>query len=178
MGSKDILKVVQRLIADYEGFHLEVVCGRNKALYEALKAGFSDYETGGALRIHGFTKDIPDLMDEADVIVTKPGGLTTSESLSKKLPMVIPFAIPGQEQENTQFLVSAGVAVQVEDVNDLPEQISFLKNNPRIYNRMVASMKRISDTYSVDKIIDLSESLVRSSAPIKTDWGMRWEVVQ
>ncbi len=114
----------------------------------------------GKITIHGFTRKIPEMMDEADVIVTKPGGLTTTEALSKKLPMIIPFAIPGQEQENTDFLVKEGVAIRVDEIESLPDRLEYLRKNPRLYNRMVANMKRISDKYSIDKIVDLSETLI------------------
>jgi len=92
--------------------------------------------------------------------VTKPGGLTTTEALSKKIPMIIPFAIPGQEQENTDFLVEEGVAIRVDEIETLPDRLEYLRKNPRLYNRMVSNMKRISDKYSIDKIVDLSETLI------------------
>ncbi len=161
MGSKDILKVVKKLVIESENYYLDVVCGRNQLLLETLNYLYGSAAEEGKLTIHGFTRKIPEMMDEADVIVTKPGGLTTTEALSKKLPMVVPFAIPGQEQENTDFLVEEGVALRVDDINLLASKIEYLRNNPRIYNRMVAKMKRISDKYSIDKIVDLSETLMR-----------------
>jgi len=160
MGSKDILKVVKRLVVESEHYYLDVVCGRNELLYNALTNMYGSAVEDGRMTIHGFTNRIPEMMDDADVIVSKPGGLTTTEALSKKLPMVVPFAIPGQEQENTDFLVEAGVAIRVDKIDTLPSKIEFLRSNPRIYNRMVANMKRISDKYSIDKIVDLSESLI------------------
>ncbi len=98
-GSKDILKVVKRLVIESEHYYLDVVCGRNKLLLDTLTKMYGQAVQDGRMTIHGFTKKIPEMMDEADVIVTKPGGLTTTEALSKKLPMIVPFAIPGQEQE-------------------------------------------------------------------------------
>lgn len=160
MGSKDILKVVKRLVVDSENYYLDVVCGRNKLLFDTLSKTYSKAVEDGKMTIHGYTKKIPEMMDEADVIVTKPGGLTTTEALSKKLPMVVPFAIPGQEQENTDFLVEEGVAIRIDDLDTLPSRLEYLRKNPRLYNRMVSNMKRISDTYSIDKIVDLSETLI------------------
>ncbi|WP_430885041.1 MGDG synthase family glycosyltransferase [Fusibacter sp. JL216-2] len=160
MGSKDIYKVVERLVVDSENYYLDVVCGRNKILFDTLTKKYNHAICAGKITIHGFTRKIPEMMDEADVIVTKPGGLTTTEALSKKLPMIIPFAIPGQEQENTDFLVKEGVAIRVDEIESLPDRLEYLRKNPRLYNRMVSNMKRISDKYSIDKIVDLSETLI------------------
>lgn len=160
MGSKDIYKVVERLVVESEDYYLDVVCGRNKLLFDTLTRKYNQAVCEGKITIHGFTRKIPEMMDDADVIVTKPGGLTTTEALSKKLPMVIPFAIPGQEQENTDFLVEEGVAIRVDEIESLPDRLEYLRKNPRLYNRMVSNMKRISDKYSIDKIVDLSETLI------------------
>jgi len=163
MGSKDILKVVKSLVVESENYYLDVVCGRNASLKDALDKTYESAVLQGKMTIHGFTRNIPDMMDEADVIVTKPGGLTTTEALSKKLPMIVPFAIPGQEQENTEFLIEEGVAIRVDDIDDLPRRLEYLRKHPRLYNRMVSNMKRISDKYSIDKIVDLSETLISQS---------------
>ena len=160
MGSKDIYKVVERLVVDSESYYLDVVCGRNKMLFDTLTKKYNQAICSGKITIRGFTRKIPEMMDEADVIVTKPGGLTTTEALSKKIPMIIPFAIPGQEQENTDFLVEEGVAIRVDEIETLPDRLEYLRKNPRLYNRMVSNMKRISDKYSIDKIVDLSETLI------------------
>ena len=173
MGSKDILKVVKRLVVDSENYYLDVVCGRNQMLYQTLTSLYASAVEEGKMTIHAFTKKIPEMMDDADVIVTKPGGLTTTEALSKKLPMVVPFAIPGQEQENTEFLVEAGVAIRVDNIDALPSKLEFLRNNPRIYNRMVSKMKRISDKYSIDKIVDLSETLMSQECRSYSSLAMR-----
>jgi len=58
-------------------------------------------------------------MSMADVIITKPGGITTAEALAKKIPMVILNPIPGQETRNSDFLISKGAAVKI----DRPEEI-------------------------------------------------------
>ncbi len=160
MGSKDIFKVVQQLVEDSNDYYLDVVCGRNQTLYGALQKRYKRAVLSGRMTLYGYTRAISEMMDSADLIVTKPGGLTTTEALFKKLPMVIPFAIPGQELENVDFLVSQGVALYVDDMARLAERITYLKDNPRLYNRMVFNMKRISDNYSMEKIIDLSDKLL------------------
>src|SRR3989338_1701569 len=68
-------------------------------------------------------------MEVSDVIITKPGGLTTSEALTKNLPMIIIHPIPGQETKNTEFLLRQGVALRAEDGSDVAALIQELFSN-------------------------------------------------
>lgn len=65
-------------------------------------------------------------MEVADVLITKPGGLTASEALAKKLPMLLISVIPGQEEENARFLVKKGAAIRVRDVRVLSRYLERL----------------------------------------------------
>lgn len=96
---------------------LFVVCGTNKTLKKRnLNQLVALTSTKLDIEILGFTDKIHELMDLSDVIITKPGGLTVSESLKKKLPMIVPYFIPGQEAENLDFLTLVNIAVEVRDV--------------------------------------------------------------
>ena len=90
-------------------FQLIAVAGRNeetKAALEKLAA-----RSPRKLLVTGFVDYVSMLMDASDCIITKPGGLTTSESLAKNLPMIIVNPIPGQEERNTEFLLNNGCAM-------------------------------------------------------------------
>ena len=52
-------------------------------------------------------------MDAAELIITKPGGLTTSEAMAKRLPLILTNPIPGQEERNMEFLVNSGAAMAI-----------------------------------------------------------------
>lgn len=164
MGSKDIAKVVKRLTVDSDLYEIIVVCGNNNSLKRMLDRKYAEAIADQRLVIYGFTDKIPSLMDDADVIITKPGGLTTSEAISKSIPMIVPFAIPGQEMENTEFLVNAGIAIHVEDMDEINECLEYLVENRDVYLDMKNRMQEISKSYSIDKIVDLSESLIFDSS--------------
>ena len=71
-------------------------------------------------------------MDACDCMITKPGGLTTSEALAKKIPLIINNPIPGQEDRNVEFLLNAGVAVKASKTFPLDEAVyEMLINNER-----------------------------------------------
>ncbi len=67
------------------------------------------------MRLFGYTKMVNTMMDAADLLITKPGGLTSSEALAKGLPMIITNPIPGQEERNARYLLKHGVAEEADD---------------------------------------------------------------
>ena len=90
-------------------FQLIAVAGRNAQMKTALDALAA--RSKHRILVTGFVDYVSTLMDAADCIITKPGGLTTSESLAKTLPMIIVNPIPGQEERNTEFLLNNGCAM-------------------------------------------------------------------
>ena len=85
---------------------LAVLCGKNEKLYAQLEPYRSE-----RLAVVGFTSQIPLYMSAADVYLTKPGGLMTTEAIAKGLPMVFVDAVPGCETRNFEFLTARGVAL-------------------------------------------------------------------
>lgn len=101
------------------------VCGNNKKMLNKLRE--KDY--GENVRIYGFTDEVDILMDASDCIVTKPGGLTTSEAMAKRLPMILVNPIPGQEERNLEFFINNGVALSVTKTFTMDEALYFLFGN-------------------------------------------------
>lgn len=104
----ELVKRIDGIDAD-RAFQMIAVAGRNAQMKTALDA-FAK-ESKHPLLATGFVDYVSTLMDAADCIITKPGGLTTSESLAKNLPMIIVNPIPGQEERNTEFLLNNGCAM-------------------------------------------------------------------
>jgi processive 1,2-diacylglycerol beta-glucosyltransferase len=159
MGSKGILKVLKQLDIDSD-IKVITVCGSNKKLENIINKEFYNEIKQNKLEVIGYSKNIPQLMDECDLIITKPGGLTTTEALSKRIPMIIPFAYPGQEIENTDFLVSSGVAIKSDKHDNINTLIRILINNKEYYYNMKEQMESITNDYSIEKIIKLTEELM------------------
>ena len=106
-------------------FQIISICGNNKN----LKKKIDGMITKKKVYNYGFTDKVDIIMDAADCIVTKPGGLTTSESLAKGLPMIIINPIPGQEERNAEFLLNNGLALMVSETFPVDEAIYHLMNN-------------------------------------------------
>ena len=81
------------------------------------------------LHVLKYTKDVPALMHIASLVVTKPGGLTSSESLASHLPILITNPIPGQEEENAEFLENSGAAVWIKREDDIDSVIDTVLND-------------------------------------------------
>ncbi len=98
---------------------LTVVCGTNKRLHRKLSRRFDRIPH---IRVLGFVKTIPTLMDCADLYLTKPGGISVTEASAKSLPMVLVNAVAGCEQYNLQYCLNYGMAKTA----DTPEELCAL----------------------------------------------------
>ncbi len=104
MGYGDIGRLAESLTESVPDSQAVVLCGSNEHLLRRVAA------TGKVIPLR-YTDRIPELMDASDVILTKPGGLSSTEAIAKRLPLVLTRPIPGCEQKNAEFLSSAGAAV-------------------------------------------------------------------
>ena len=121
---------------------LVVVAGKNKALEAECRA--LSAKLAVAVKVHGFVTNMHELMDAADLIVTKPGGLTTAEILAKGKPMVLVAPIPGQEQRNCEYLLEHGAAVRLYDVGDAAYYLERLLGDTTRMARMSAAARAIA----------------------------------
>ena len=129
-------RLVRQLLEQHPSVQLIVMCGRNRALLDALLMLTSQYSN--RLLALGFTDDVPALMACADLAITKPGGLSTSECLVSGLPMLLVNPIPGQEERNAAWLMQEGVALRADDPVTLQFRLSRLLQDRSALMRMRA----------------------------------------
>jgi len=150
MGYGNMTSTVDKLDRLPEDFQMIAVCGNNAKVKTAL----SELPLRHKTVITGFVSYIDELMDAADCIISKPGGLTTSESLAKQLPMIIINPIPGQEERNTEFLLNCGTAMSVSS-SSIEEITKILLNNPQRMESMRANTELIRKPNSTRDIGEL-----------------------
>ncbi len=126
LGSLDT--IATRLLALDSDFQLIVLAGKNLPALAELQRLATRYP--GRLLPQGFTDQVERLMACADLVVTKPGGLTTSECLAMGLPMIVNSPIPGQEERNADYLLEQGVALKAFDDVTLEYRICYLLAHP------------------------------------------------
>ena len=97
----------------------------------------------GGVRVLGFTTEMHEWMSLADLAVTKPGGLTTSEALALGLPLVVANAIPGQETRNATMLFEEGAAVSGENPLTVGHRVAQLLAAPERLAAMRRAARRL-----------------------------------
>ncbi|MDD5156302.1 MAG: glycosyltransferase [Candidatus Omnitrophica bacterium] len=127
----NIVRKIDRISSDFQCI---IVCGTNKKLYRSMKDKVKDYRRN--ILVFGYSSNIDSLMSISDMIITKPGGITTAEALAKKLPMIIVKPIPGQETNNTSYLTRHHAAIKVERPQDVCAVIEDLLEDPGKLERM------------------------------------------
>lgn len=116
---------------------LLVVTGNNIAMRKQVEKAAGDVP----VHILGFVANIHELMCVADLMITKPGGLSATEAIIMGLPMIIFRPIPGQEEGNAKFLIEQQIASRAEHVDDLPEIIrALLQDRPGKIQQRVPSL--------------------------------------
>ncbi len=141
-GLGPIKKIVSSLEKTKKGLQEIIIAGTNKKLYSSLKRKIKKYKN--KILLLGYSDNISELMSASDIIITKPGGVTTAEVLAKKLPMIIVKPIPGQETNNTAYLTEKGAAIKVSDPKEINLVVDGLLDNPDKLNRLSESAGRIS----------------------------------
>ena len=122
MGYGKVTKIIKDLDTCAIDFQIVSICGSNKR----LKRTIDKMELDKPIYNYGFVDNVDIFMDATDCVITKPGGLTTSESLAKGLPIIMINPIPGQEDRNVEFLLNNGAAMRVSPTFPTDEAIYHL----------------------------------------------------
>jgi processive 1,2-diacylglycerol beta-glucosyltransferase len=133
-------------------FQMMVVCGKNSQLKEELERRMIIEPR--LKKIFGFVDYMDELMAVSDILVTKPGGITTSEALALGLPMILTDPVPGQEEANAYYLTENGAAREVRSLPDLFYELNYLLESPKKLAQLSKNCKAISEPDSAKKIIE------------------------
>ncbi len=140
LGLGPMLDVVTALEGTGEGVQVIAVSGRNRNLRRQLRQRLP--QAGVPMAVLGYTQRVPELMAAADLLVSKPGGLTAAEALAARLPLCAVAPLPGHEERNLDFLQRAGVLVTVDSAAELANQVRALKRHP---DRLAAMRERAAE---------------------------------
>jgi len=146
-GMGPVGKILAALDKVNREFQTVVVSGRNEELRRELAAQDRKHPT----RVLGFASNMHELMVVADLILTKPGGLTSSEALALGKPLFILDPIPGQEAANSDFLLERGAAVKVNRVEDLPFRVEQLLGSKKLAE-MAEAAKALGRMKSAEEV--------------------------
>ena len=141
-GVGPIEKLFRGLLSIDVPLEIVVVAGRNEQVKRELEQIQPPHKH--RIKILGFTDQIDELMAVADVVVSKPGGLTTSEVLARGAAMAIVNPIPGQESRNSDYLLENGAAIKINNVATLPLKLTQLLRDPHRLETLKQNARRIA----------------------------------
>ncbi len=154
MGYGKIDESIERLDQLDLDFQAMVVCGNNKKMYTKVKKLL----TKKRFDIYAYVDNVDVMMDAADCIITKPGGITTSEAISKGLPMIMVNPIPGHEMRNVEFMLNNGLALYATKSFPLDEAVFTLFYNTERINNLRSSIDAYKKPNSVQKLYNFLTS--------------------
>ena len=158
-GVSNIITLYRELEATDVNMQIIVITGRNQKLYEAFEREIAA-GTRIPTRLVFFTNEVEKYMHASDLLVTKPGGLTVSEALASNLPMAVFDAIPGQEEDNANFLASRGMGVRLRKNGDFAAEISgLLKDGEKLLD-LRKNCEAFDKSQSVPQILELIQTLL------------------
>lgn len=155
LGKERTVQILRSLILNAHDYQIVAISGKNEKMKEAFENLVKELNVSAKVKILGFTDKVPELMSISDLVVTKPGGLTTTESLASHLPIIIINPIPGQEEENAEFLEKHKVGIWIRKDDD-PDAIllNLFDNKDKIEN-MSENTKSLAKTHSTKNICEI-----------------------
>ena len=154
LGKTRTVQIFENFVQETKNNNIQIIAisGKNPKMKEAFQTIVDTNQAEDNVKIIEFSNEVPKLMSISDLVVTKPGGLTTSESLASNLPMVVINPIPGQEEENAEFLESKGIAVWIKKDDNSKEVIEELLNSKDKLNQMKENTNILAKPNSTQNI--------------------------
>jgi processive 1,2-diacylglycerol beta-glucosyltransferase len=158
LGLGGIDEAVRAAAIEHPDLFVIAVCGRDDSLRARLDDMMLQFRAPH--RIYGFTDDMPTLMAASDVLVGKPGGLTTAEALASDLPMVLLNPIPGQEEANARMLTASGVAELAANPAAAGVRAVQLALDPTAIDRMRRCIRETRSRFDAHAVLDAACSMI------------------
>ena len=136
LGKTQTFKIFKSFVECPENIQIVAISGKNQKMKEAFENLVESLNKKDSVKILEYTNQVPELMSISDLVVTKPGGLTTTESLASGLPIVVINPIPGQEEEDASYLEKNKVAIWLKKDDNVEAILKDLFSNPEKMQEM------------------------------------------
>lgn len=155
LGKDKTFEIFKQLVENFQNFQIVAIAGRNQKMKELFMNFVNEKNSQKNVKILEYTNKVPELMSISDVVITKPGGLTSTESLVAGLPMIIINPLPGQEEQNAAFLENAGVAIWLKKSDNISETLDATLNSFSHLNQMHKNALLLAKPYSTKNICEV-----------------------
>ena len=152
LGKARTVAILDILAKSKKDIQVIAISGRNQKMENSFNKVVINNNKQDSFKVFSYTDKVPELMAIADLVITKPGGLTTSESLASGLPIIAINPIPGQEEENAKFLENSGAAIWIRKKTDPARIINLVLNDDNKLNDMKKNSIKLAKKYSTQNI--------------------------
>ena len=152
LGRNTTFMILKALIRLFKNLQIIAISGKNKKMKAKFQELVEITESSDRVKIIEYTNKVPELMSISSYVITKPGGLTVTECLASNLPIIIINPIPGQEEENAQFLVVNDVAIWIKKGDNIARALKNLSRNKEHFLLMKENTKKLSKPQATSDI--------------------------
>ena len=151
LARKNIFMYLEEICKIANNFQIVAISGKNQKIYNKFLEIAEKSNNKENIKIIEYTDKVPELMSISDLVITKPGGITASESLASHVPMLVINPIPGQETENAEFLEENNLALWVRKDEDILEILKNITNEITL-EKLKENTKRFSKANAANEI--------------------------
>jgi processive 1,2-diacylglycerol beta-glucosyltransferase len=166
-GIGPMIEIMEAFKSSNFACQLIAVAGGNEKLEQQAKQVAETLEQ--PVRVYGRVDNVHELMDAADLVITKPGGLSSSESLAKAKPMLIVEPIPGQEQRNCEYLLEMGAAARLYEPADAAQKVEAVLSDRERLDRLQAAARTVGRPHAVRSIAEQIMAYASRNSPGNSD---------
>lgn len=152
LGRNTTIMVLKVLIRLFKDLQVVAISGKNKKMNKKFQELIEITNSADRVKLLEYTNRVPELMHISSAVITKAGGLTITECLASNLPIIIINPIPGQEEENAEFLEKNGVAVWLKKGDSIARTLKSLSKDEAKLTEMKEKAKLLAKPQAVKKI--------------------------
>ena len=154
-GKDKIFDMLKTLIENFSSLQIIAISGKNEKIKNQFDELVSETNSTNNVKVLEYTTKVPELMSVSDLVITKPGGLTTTESLASGLPIIVINPIPGQEEENAKFLENKGVAIWIKKEDNIENELYKILNSEEKLQTMKINARLLAKKNSTKDICEI-----------------------
>ncbi len=154
-GKDKIFKMLKSIIETFPNLQVIAISGKNEKIKKQFDDLVSKTNSDETVKVLPYTNKVAELMSVSDLVITKPGGLTTTESLASGLPIIVINPIPGQEEENAEFLENKGVAIWIKKKDNIEEELYTVLNSENKLQSMKINARLLAKKNSTKDICEI-----------------------
>ena len=155
LGKSTTYDILQTFAQNFDDIQIVAIAGRNEKMKKSFDEIARSSNKQDSIKVLEYTDKVPELMSISDLVITKPGGLTTTESLASGLPIIIINPIPGQEEENAEFLEKNNVAIWLRKGDNVKEVLEKILTDNSLVNKMKINARLLAKRNSTKDICNI-----------------------